>query len=404
MFEKVLIANRGEIALRIHRACQRDGHLDRRGAFDRRRRRHACAPGRRERLHRPAAGARQLPQHPRDPVGRDHHRRRRDPSRLRLPVRERRFRGDGRGARLHLHRPVARAYPHDGRQGRRQGRRCASSACRCVPGSDGAVADARGGARSSPQRDRLPGADQGGRRRRRPRHEGGARRRRARRGASRVARSRGEGRLRQRRASTSRSTSTSRATSRSRCSADSHGNVVHLGERDCSLQRRHQKLVEESPSPALNAEQRERDRRRAVCTALAQARLPQRRHDRVPLRGRRVLLHRDEHAPAGRAPGDRDGHAASTWCASRSASPPARRCVPARSDIRFSGHAIECRINAEDPETFRPSPGRITDYHAPGGLGRAGRFSALFRLPRAALLRQPGRQADRPRRHPRRVR
>ena len=149
--------------------------------------------------------------------------------------------------------------------------------------------------------------------------------------------------------------------------ADNHGAVVHLGERDCSLQRRHQKLLEEAGSPALDAAAR--DALGATATA-ALARLGYRNA------GTLEFLYQDgqfsfiemntrlqvEHPVTEMvcnidlvreqirlAAGEKLGYG--------------------QADITFQGHAIECRINAEDPETFMPTPGRVSVYHAPGGLG-----------------------------------
>ena len=149
--------------------------------------------------------------------------------------------------------------------------------------------------------------------------------------------------------------------------ADSQGNVVHLGERDCSLQRRHQKLLEEAPSPALNADERKAIGGR-VADAMAKlgylsagtieflyedggfyfiemnTRLQVEHPITEAITG--VDMVREQIRIAAGAP-----------------------ISISQAEIKFSGHAIECRINAEHPMTFVPSPGLVTDYHAPGGLG-----------------------------------
>ena len=149
--------------------------------------------------------------------------------------------------------------------------------------------------------------------------------------------------------------------------ADSHGNVVHFGERDCSLQRRHQKVLEEAGSPALNAAQRD------ALGATATAALRQLGYRNA---GTLEFLYQDgqfafiemntrlqvEH-PITEMVCDVDLVREQIRVAAGA------ELGYEQKDIAFSGHAIECRINAEDPVTFIPTPGRVTSYHAPGGLG-----------------------------------
>jgi acetyl-CoA carboxylase biotin carboxylase subunit len=149
--------------------------------------------------------------------------------------------------------------------------------------------------------------------------------------------------------------------------ADNHGDVVHLGERDCSLQRRHQKLIEEAPSPALNQKERQSIGDKAVGAvkklgyrsvgtieflyedgAFYFIEMNTRLQVEHPVTEMicgldlvREMIRLSDGAPLGFS----------------------------QSDVKFSGHAIECRITAENPDTFMPSPGRVGDYHAPGGLG-----------------------------------
>ncbi len=149
--------------------------------------------------------------------------------------------------------------------------------------------------------------------------------------------------------------------------ADSHGQVVHLGERDCSLQRRHQKLLEEAGSPALNAAQRD-EIGETVTNALKQ--LGYRNA------GTLEFLYQDGHfAFIEMNTRLQVEHPVSEMITGIDIVREQIRIAAGeplgytQSDIRFEGHAIECRINAEDPETFAPSPGLVTAYHAPGGPG-----------------------------------
>jgi acetyl-CoA carboxylase biotin carboxylase subunit len=149
--------------------------------------------------------------------------------------------------------------------------------------------------------------------------------------------------------------------------ADSFGNVVHLGERDCSLQRRHQKVLEEAPSPAIDAATRAKIGKVVVDAIKAIGYLGvgtieflyendefffiemntrlQVEHPITEAITRIDLVREQIRIAAG---------------------------LPlsfTQEDIVFEGHAIECRINAENARTFTPSPGLVTDFHAPGGLG-----------------------------------
>ncbi len=146
---------------------------------------------------------------------------------------------------------------------------------------------------------------------------------------------------------------------------DKHGNVVHLGERDCSLQRRHQKIFEETPSPALNAGQREE-----IGNVVVKA-MKKLGYDNA---GTVEFLYEDgkfyfiemntrlqvEHPVTEMVTGldlvrEQIRVAAGLELGFT------------QKDITFEGCSMECRINAENPETFAPSPGKITGYHSPGG-------------------------------------
>jgi acetyl-CoA carboxylase biotin carboxylase subunit len=148
---------------------------------------------------------------------------------------------------------------------------------------------------------------------------------------------------------------------------DGAGHAIHLGERDCSLQRRHQKILEESPSPALNGPERE-----AIGETVAAAM----REIKYTGVGTVEFLYEDgtfnfiemntriqvEH-PVTEMVTDIDLVLEQIRIAN------GEPLSIGQSDVKFHGHAIECRINAENPVSFRPSPGRIVHYHPPGGMG-----------------------------------
>ncbi len=150
--------------------------------------------------------------------------------------------------------------------------------------------------------------------------------------------------------------------------ADEHGNIIHLGERECSVQRRHQKLVEESPSPAISAELREE---MGSVSVRAMERLRYNNLGTIEYlldeSGRFYFMEMNtrlqvEH-PVTEAVANIDLVREQIKLAD--GQPMKWR----QKDVRLTGSAIECRINAEDPITFAPSPGKITAYSAPGGLG-----------------------------------
>ena len=149
---------------------------------------------------------------------------------------------------------------------------------------------------------------------------------------------------------------------------DQHGKVIHMGERECTIQRRHQKLVEESPSPAMDAK-RLKELGAKVVKALETVGYTNAGTVEFLMDEDRSLYFIEmntriqvEH-PVSELVTGVDLVKAQIRIAA------GERLEEAAGEISFSGHAIECRINAEDPETFVPSAGRITTFQAPGGTG-----------------------------------
>jgi acetyl-CoA carboxylase biotin carboxylase subunit len=150
--------------------------------------------------------------------------------------------------------------------------------------------------------------------------------------------------------------------------ADKHGAIVHLGERDCSIQRRHQKLIEESPCTLINPELRKEMGDAAVRAAKSvgynsagtvEFLVDKENNFYFMEMNTRIQV---EHPVTEMVTGV-------DIVREQIRSAAGLRLRYEQSDIKIKGHAIECRINAEDPVTFTPCPGRITSYHTPGGLG-----------------------------------
>jgi acetyl-CoA carboxylase, biotin carboxylase subunit len=148
---------------------------------------------------------------------------------------------------------------------------------------------------------------------------------------------------------------------------DGKGGAIHLGERDCSLQRRHQKVWEEGPSPAVNAEERDSIGERVAAAMRELNYLGVGTVEFLYEEGEFYFIEMNtriqvEH-PVTEMITDIDLVLEQIRVAAGG------ELGIAQSDVKFNGHTIECRINAENPVSFRPSPGRIQHYHPPGGLG-----------------------------------
>lgn len=149
--------------------------------------------------------------------------------------------------------------------------------------------------------------------------------------------------------------------------ADGQGNAIHLGERDCSMQRRHQKVVEEAPAPGITPEMRKQIGERC-CRACIE----------IDYRGAgtfEFLYEKGEFYFIEMNTRIQVEHPVTEMITGVDLIKEQLRVAAGQplsftqDDIKINGHAIECRINAEDPRTFIPSPGKITRFHSPGGLG-----------------------------------
>jgi acetyl-CoA carboxylase biotin carboxylase subunit len=149
--------------------------------------------------------------------------------------------------------------------------------------------------------------------------------------------------------------------------ADSHGNAIHLGERDCSMQRRHQKVVEEAPAPGITEEQRKFMGERCARACVEIGYLGAGTFEFLYERGEFYFIEMNTRVQV--------EHPVTEMITGFDIVKEQLRIAAGlplsvtQDQVRFTGHAIECRLNAEDPKTFMPSPGLIDQFHMPGGPG-----------------------------------
>ncbi len=149
--------------------------------------------------------------------------------------------------------------------------------------------------------------------------------------------------------------------------ADGQGNAVHLGERDCSMQRRHQKVIEEAPAPGITEEQRERIGKRCVNACLEIGYRSAGTFEFLYENGEFYFIEMNTRLQVEHPVTEMITGVDLVREQLRIAS--GEKLSIKQEDVKIQGHAIECRINAEDPKTFMPSPGLVSVWHAPGGPG-----------------------------------
>ncbi|OAH98328.1 acetyl-CoA carboxylase biotin carboxylase subunit [Methylomonas methanica] len=149
--------------------------------------------------------------------------------------------------------------------------------------------------------------------------------------------------------------------------ADSHGNAIHLGERDCSMQRRHQKVVEEAPAPGITEEQRKQMGERCALACREIGYLGAGTFEFLYEKGQFYFIEMNTRVQV--------EHPVTEMITGFDIVKEQLRIAAGeplsitQEQVKFTGHAIECRLNAEDPKTFMPSPGVIDQFHMPGGPG-----------------------------------